>query len=81
VEVRDVGFFDEDDLRQPYLVMPLLRGTTLAAIIGVSPQPLSTDRCVDIISQACRGLQAAHDFGLLHRDISPAIFLSLKTIR
>jgi serine/threonine protein kinase len=78
VEVRDVGFFDEDDLRQPYLVMPLLRGTTLAAIIGASPQPLSTDRCVDIISQACRGLQAAHDFGLLHRDIKPSNLFILE---
>ena len=78
VEVRDVGTFDEDGLRQPYLVMPLLRGTTLAAMIRASPQPLSTERCVDIISQACRGLQAAHDFGLLHRDIKPSNLFILE---
>jgi serine/threonine protein kinase len=78
VEIRDVGSFDEDGLRQPYLVMPLLRGATLAAIIRVSPQPLATDRCVDIISQACRGLQAAHDFGLLHRDIKPSNLFILE---
>ncbi len=78
VEIRDVGSFDEDGLRQPYLVMPLLRGATLAAIIRASPQPLATDRCVDIISQACRGLQAAHDFGLLHRDIKPSNLFILE---
>jgi len=62
----------EDGAHQPYIVMPLLRGATLAALIGGSSHPLSTERCVDIISQACRGLQAAHDFGLLHRDIKPS---------
>jgi len=78
VEIRDVGTFEEDGLRQPYLVMPLLRGATLAAIIRASPQPLATDRCIDIVSQACRGLQAAHDFGLLHRDIKPSNLFILE---
>ncbi len=78
VEVRDAGVFDEDGSHQPYLVMPLLRGMTLAAIIRMSSQPLSTERCVDIISQACRGLQAAHDFGLLHRDIKPSNLFVLE---
>src|SRR5215475_3549250 len=78
VEIRDVGVFDEDGSHQPYLVMPLLRGTTLAAIIRGSTQPISTARCVDIISQACRGLQAAHDFGLLHRDIKPSNLFVLE---
>jgi serine/threonine protein kinase len=78
VEIRDSGSFDENGTRQPYLVMPLLRGTTLAAIIRTSSQPLSTERCVDIFSQACRGLQAAHDFGLLHRDIKPSNLFVLE---
>lgn len=78
VEIRDVGSFDEDGVRQPYLVMPLLRGITLASIIRSSPQPLSTERCVDIFSQVGRGLQAAHDFGLLHRDIKPSNLFILE---
>jgi serine/threonine protein kinase len=78
VEIRDVGSFDEDGVRQPYLVMPLLRGTTLAAVIRASPQPLSTERCIDIFCQAARGLQAAHDFGLLHRDIKPSNLFILE---
>ncbi|MDE1178241.1 MAG: protein kinase [Edaphobacter sp.] len=77
VEIRDVGSFDEDGIRQPYLVMPLLRGITLASIIR-SPQPLSTERCIDIFSQVGRGLQAAHDFGLLHRDIKPSNLFILE---
>ncbi|MCU1224426.1 MAG: serine/threonine protein kinase [Edaphobacter sp.] len=78
VEVRDVGTLDEDGVRQPYLVMPLLRGDTLASIIRSSPEPLSTERCVDIFSQAGRGLQAAHDFGLLHRDVKPSNLFILE---
>lgn len=78
VEIRDIGTFDEDGHHQPYLIMPLLRGTTLAAMIRTSTQPLSVDRCVDIVSQACRGLQAAHDFGLLHRDIKPSNLFILE---
>jgi serine/threonine-protein kinase len=78
VEIRDVGVFEEDGVRQPYLVMPLLRGATLSSIIRSSTQPLSTDRCVDIISQACRGLHAAHDAGLLHRDIKPSNLFVLE---
>ena len=78
VEIRDVGVLDEDGMRQPYLVMPLLRGATLAAIIRSSSQPLSVERCVDIISQACRGLHAAHDAGLLHRDIKPSNLFVLE---
>jgi serine/threonine protein kinase len=78
VEVRDVGTLDEDGIRQPYLVMPLLRGVTLASIIRSSLQPLSTERCVDIFSQASRGLQAAHDFGLLHRDVKPSNLFILE---
>ena len=78
VEIRDVGTFEDEGLRQPYLVMPLLRGTTLAAVIRSSPQPLSTERCIDIFGQAARGLQAAHDAGLLHRDIKPSNLFILE---
>lgn len=78
VEVRDVGVFDEDGKNQPYLVMPLLRGKTLSALMRASAQPLATERCVDILTQTCRGLQAAHDFGLLHRDIKPSNIFVLE---
>ncbi|WP_254063757.1 protein kinase [Granulicella sp. S190] len=78
VEIRDTGSFDGDGVRSPYLVMPLLHGRTLSALIRSSTQPLSNDRCMDIIAQAGRGLQAAHDAGLLHRDIKPSNLFVLE---
>jgi eukaryotic-like serine/threonine-protein kinase len=78
VEIRDKGSLEDGSVRTPYIVMPLLRGKTLAALIRSNPQPLPTQRCLDIITQASRGLQAAHDAGLLHRDIKPSNLFVLE---
>ncbi|HEV3332901.1 MAG TPA: protein kinase [Bryobacteraceae bacterium] len=72
IEIYDVGHFEEDGVLRPYLVMPLLHGVTLDKLIRSSSQRLSLERSVDIICQACRGLQAAHERGLVHRDIKPS---------
>jgi serine/threonine protein kinase len=72
IEIYDVGHFEEDNVLRPYLVMPLLLGVTLDKLIRSSSQRLNLDRSVDIICQACRGLQAAHERGLVHRDIKPS---------
>jgi serine/threonine-protein kinase len=71
IEIRDVGSIEDEGTRRPYLVMPLLRGKTLGDLMRESTHPISVERCIDIFTQACRGLQAAHDYGLLHRDIKP----------
>jgi hypothetical protein len=71
VEIFDMGEFEEDGVLKPYFVMPLLPGRTLYDLIYPSGNPLAAERCADIISQACRGLHAAHECGLLHRDIKP----------
>jgi len=71
VEIFDMGEFEEDGVLKPYFVMPLLPGRTLYDLIYPSGKPLPVERCTDIISQACRGLHAAHECGLLHRDIKP----------
>jgi hypothetical protein len=71
VEIFDMGEFEEDGVLRPYFVMPLLPGRTLYDLIYPSGQPLGVERCTDIVSQACRGLHAAHECGLLHRDIKP----------
>ena len=72
VDIRDSGEFDNGRGKQPFLVMPLLRGATLDELLKDSHQRLSVERVVDILSQACRGLQAAHDAGIIHRDLKPS---------
>ena len=72
VDVRDVDVLVEDGEQKPFFVMPLLRGATLSDLIKGSSERLTVARVVEIISQVCRGLQAAHQRGLVHRDLKPS---------
>jgi serine/threonine-protein kinase len=66
-QVYDYG--EQDDLA--YLVMELVPGETLSRILSVRRR-LSADATLDIIGQAARALQVAHNTGIIHRDIKPA---------
>ncbi len=72
VTIFDRGEFQDEGVRKPFFVMPLLRGATLGDLIASSSLRLTIERSVDIICQAGRGLQAAHDRGLVHRDLKPS---------
>ena len=72
VDILDTGEFRENGERKPYFVMPLLPGVTLDQLIKASSERLTVQRVVEIICQVCRGLQAAHDQGLVHRDMKPS---------
>jgi tRNA A-37 threonylcarbamoyl transferase component Bud32 len=58
-----------------YLVMELLRGETLADLLGHGKVPL--DRGLPIMIQIARALARAHDLEVIHRDLKPEnIFLA-----
>jgi eukaryotic-like serine/threonine-protein kinase len=72
VEIFDVGETEEAGAKRPYFVMPLLPGITIQELIKTSSTRLTVERSIQIISQVCRGLQAAHDHDLVHRDLKPS---------
>ena|GEM_PF-1231320 len=68
IPIHDVG---EDEAGNVFLVMPLLRGQTLAAALKANPRPPVAE-LVRIGCEIAEGLAAAHAVGLIHRDIKPA---------
>ncbi len=72
VEMYDVGITDDGD---PFLVMALLRGESLAAVLE-RKKKLSVQEALRIVRGVARGLGAAHAVGIAHRDLKPEnIFL------
>jgi eukaryotic-like serine/threonine-protein kinase len=53
-----------------YITMELLVGTRLADRLRQGPLPLAEG--LSYLAQACAGLQAAHDLGIVHRDVKPS---------
>jgi Tol biopolymer transport system component len=53
----------------PYIVTELLEGETLQERMG--GRPLAARKAVDYALQIANGLAAAHDRGVVHRDIKP----------
>lgn len=67
VETFDAGRLDTGE---PYIVMELLTGRTLAEVLE-QRGPLSIDSACDIVIQACDAVSAAHAAGIVHRDLKP----------
>jgi tRNA A-37 threonylcarbamoyl transferase component Bud32 len=66
--------YDYGEDRQPFLVMELVDGPSLAAVL-LARGPLDAGTTMDIAAQTATALSAAHAAGLVHRDIKPANLL------
>jgi eukaryotic-like serine/threonine-protein kinase len=60
------------DGRNLYMVMELVRGSTLDSILEKRKAALDVRECLAIIAQAADGLDYAHTMGVIHRDIKPS---------
>jgi serine/threonine-protein kinase len=68
VQVYDSGRDAESG--RHHIVMEYVEGQSVADILRERDR-LSPAEAVDIISQACEGLQYAHRYGVIHRDVKP----------
>jgi len=68
VEVFDAGELPEGDA---YVLMELLEGESLGALLG-RRAPLPVAELASLVREAALGLHAAHEAGIVHRDVKPA---------
>lgn len=75
VSIYDVGALEAADAggvfgRGLYLVMELVEGKTLRQWLSARSRPWQ--EVLDVFLGAARGLEAAHEAGIVHRDFKPA---------
>jgi serine/threonine-protein kinase len=66
VQIHDVGQFSGS----PYLVLELIEGANLAQRIAGTPQ--MTEWSAELVETLARAIHAAHQQGVVHRDLTPA---------
>jgi eukaryotic-like serine/threonine-protein kinase len=71
--IANVFDYGEED-GSAYLVMELVPGEALSSILE-RERVLPTDKVLDIVAQTASALHAAHQAGLVHRDIKPGNLL------
>jgi serine/threonine protein kinase len=67
--VRYFLFTVEPALQRPYLAMEFVDGRSLSDILADGP--LTFEALVKLMRRIASGLQAAHERGIIHRDVSP----------
>jgi beta-lactam-binding protein with PASTA domain/tRNA A-37 threonylcarbamoyl transferase component Bud32 len=76
VSVYDFGTDDAG----PYLVMELVDGEDLAALLRRNG-PLPPRQAARLVAEVARALDAAHDRGIVHRDVKPGNIMLTATGR
>jgi len=69
VIVRYYVFAIDPDLRRPYLAMEFVEGQSLSELLRHGPLTLEATGL--LMRRVATGLQAAHEHGIIHRDVSP----------
>jgi serine/threonine-protein kinase len=72
VQVFDFGL--DESQHQHYIVMEHVSGSSCAELLRDRGH-LDIEQAVDVITQACRGLDYAHRNGVVHRDVKPGNLL------
>jgi eukaryotic-like serine/threonine-protein kinase len=72
VQVFDFGF--DERQRQHFIVMEHVAGHSCAELLRDHGR-MDVDQAVDVVTQACRGLDYAHRNGVVHRDVKPGNLL------
>lgn len=73
------GVFDYgEEQGSAYLVMELVPGPPLSTIIE-RERKLEVDRTLSLVAQTARALAAAHEHGLVHRDVKPGNILVMPS--
>jgi hypothetical protein len=75
VGVYDVGLAEHS----VFVAMQLVDGTTVAEHLQAKPR--TTREVLELFAAAGRGIAAAHDAGIIHRDVKPSNMLVDKTGR
>ncbi|MCL2326784.1 MAG: protein kinase [Proteobacteria bacterium] len=74
VTIFDIGSFQDGTV---YLAMEFIDGKTLKQLI-TQTGPFPTKFLVQLTMHACRGLQYAHDNGIIHRDVKSSNMMLAK---
>ncbi|MGI8837556.1 MAG: serine/threonine protein kinase [Pyrinomonadaceae bacterium] len=66
-----VGIIDAGELQnsKPFIIMQYVDGVTLRS--SISPEGMNLERTAELLKQIGRALAAAHNCGILHRDLKP----------
>jgi serine/threonine protein kinase len=68
--IFDMGLHGEGRAQRFFLTMELLRGESLADRLAAGPA-YGPSEALGVALQLCAGLQAAHEAGVIHRDLKP----------